>query len=348
MRKKWLKMMGAVVTGVWFLSLAELPVHGAEALPMEAGGQETVMAQAQAEMQAAVQAQAAAQAEMQAQLQAAAQAALQAQARAEMQAQAQAAAQAEMQAQAQAAAQAALQAQQQAAAQAAAQAQKDAAAQAAVEAQAALQAQIAGRLQELALQQLEAAAENQTPVPAPVVLIGDSRFVQMQEAVGPNPCAWVASSGQGYKWLEESALARADRLIGGGTRVLINLGVNDTRNADKYLALINAKAAEWVQRGAVVYYASVNPVWTNPHVTKEQVEAFNTRLQAGLAPYIQWIDSYHYLLSTGMRLVDGLHFVEDTSRRIYTYYMAALFASQPSGDLPDSSSMLQSSAEAIR
>ena len=156
---------------------------------------------------------------------------------------------------------------------------------------------------------------------AVMVFIGDSRFVQMEEAVGENPYVWIAESGKGLDWFEEKGVQRADAVIGTGTRVLINLGVNDVRNIDRYITFFNQKAAEWTLRGAVVYYASVNPVWTNPYVTKEQVEAFNQKLQANLAPYVIWIDSYSWMQAAGMRIVDGLHYDEATYRNLYALYL---------------------------
>ena len=156
---------------------------------------------------------------------------------------------------------------------------------------------------------------------AAMVFIGDSRFVQMEEAVGENPYVWIAESGKGLDWFEEKGVQRADAVIGTGTRVLINLGVNDVRNIDRYITFFNQKAAEWTLRGAVVYYASVNPVWTNPYVTKEQVEAFNQKLQANLAPYVIWIDSYSWMQAAGMRIVDGLHYDEATYRNLYALYL---------------------------
>ena len=156
---------------------------------------------------------------------------------------------------------------------------------------------------------------------AAMVFIGDSRFVQMEEAVGENPYVWIAESGKGLDWFEEKGAQRADAVIGTGTRVLINLGVNDVRNIDRYITFFNQKAAEWTLRGAVVYYASVNPVWTNPYVTKEQVEAFNQKLQVNLAPYVIWIDSYSWMQAAGMRIVDGLHYDEATYRNLYALYL---------------------------
>ena len=159
---------------------------------------------------------------------------------------------------------------------------------------------------------------------AGVILVGDSRFVQMQNSVGANSCTWIAESGKGYNWFNENAVARIDSCVGKGSKVLINLGVNDPGNINNYLALVNAKAAEWAGRGAKVYYASVNPVWENPYVTEEQVENFNNQMRNGLSGNVRWIDSHSYLNSIGYRLVDGLHYSSETYQNLYAYYMSCM------------------------
>lgn len=159
---------------------------------------------------------------------------------------------------------------------------------------------------------------------AGVILVGDSRFVQMQGSVGENSCTWIAESGKGYNWFNEKAVARIDSCVGKGSKILINLGVNDPGNIQNYLALVNAKAEEWTGRGAKVYYASVNPVWTNPYVTEEQVENFNSQMRNGLSGNVHWIDSHSYLNSIGYKLVDGLHYNTETYQNLYAYYMSCL------------------------
>ena len=156
---------------------------------------------------------------------------------------------------------------------------------------------------------------------AGVVFIGDSRMVQMNEDIPGNPCIWVAENGQGYDWFYEKGAPIADHYIGNGSKVLINFGVNDVRNIDKYIPFVNAKAAEWTARGAKVYYASVNPVWNYPRVTNEQIEAFNVKLQANLIPQVTWIDSYHYLMQSGFYLVDGVHYDDASNQKIYHFYL---------------------------
>lgn len=159
---------------------------------------------------------------------------------------------------------------------------------------------------------------------AGVIFVGDSRFVQMKNCVGENPCTWIAESSKGYKWLNETALARIDNCVGKGSKILINLGVNDPGNIQKYLSLVNAKAEEWTSKGATVYYASVNPVWENPYVTEEQVQYFNSQLQSGLSGNIHWIDSHTYLNTIGYKLVDGLHYNSETYQNLYAYYMSCM------------------------
>ena len=182
----------------------------------------------------------------------------------------------------------------------------------------------------------EPAADNQPQEPeevkpvtevknvAGVIFVGDSRFVQMQSSVGDNPCTWIAESSKGYKWLNENAIARIDNCVGKGSKILINLGVNDPGNIQNYLTLVNAKAEEWTSKGATVYYASVNPVWDNPYVTEEKVKIFNSQLQGGLSGNIHYIDSHSYLESIGYKLVDGLHYNSETYQNLYAYYMSCM------------------------
>ena len=159
---------------------------------------------------------------------------------------------------------------------------------------------------------------------AGVILVGDSRFVQMQENVGANSCTWIAENSKGYAWFEEKAIPRIDGCVGSGSKILINLGVNDPGNHQKYIALVNAKAAEWTALGATVYYASVNPVWENPYVTEEQVKYFNSQMQSGLSADVHWIDSHSYITSIGYKLVDGLHYNSETYQNLYAYFMSCM------------------------
>lgn len=159
--------------------------------------------------------------------------------------------------------------------------------------------------------------------PAGVIMVGDSRCVQMKDAVGGGGCMWFCENSKGYKWLVEKALPAMDKHVGAGTKVVINLGVNDPENCKNYADLINGKAAEWAQRGATTYYVTVNPVWYNPYTTREEVAAFNTNMPGWLSGVV-WVDTYSSLMEGGCKIVDGLHYDTQTSINIFNMIMGKI------------------------
>ena len=180
-------------------------------------------------------------------------------------------------------------------------------------------AKAAAKAQEDLIKQYEAALKKAgIPLANGVILVGDSRFVQMHEAMGETGAKYFAQNAQGYKWFSETAIPNIDKCVGKGIKIVINLGVNDPGNADKYVALVNAKAAEWTAKGAKVYYATVNPVWDNPYTSEEQVKMINNKLVSGLQG-VKIIDTHTYLMNNGYKLRDGLHYDVPTYQAIYTY-----------------------------
>ena len=156
-----------------------------------------------------------------------------------------------------------------------------------------------------------------------VILVGDSRFVQMHQAVGDTGATFICENRMGYDWLVDNAIPRIDALATKGSKIVINLGVNDPGHIDKYISTVNNWAYTWTSRGAKVYYATVNPVWTNPYTSKEEVINFNQKLKNGLVG-VQIIDTYDYLMNTTYRMVDGMHYDTPTSAAIYLYIMGSL------------------------
>ena len=157
-----------------------------------------------------------------------------------------------------------------------------------------------------------------------IIMVGDSRCVQMQKAVSGGGCAWVCENSKGYDWFVETAMPRIDAAVTDGTKIVINLGVNDPGNVKKYAELVNTKAAEWSQKGATVYFASVNPVWENPYTTQEQVETFNATIPTLLSAGIGFIDTHSWLITNGYRLVDGIHYDDPTYINIYNVIMGSI------------------------
>lgn len=169
----------------------------------------------------------------------------------------------------------------------------------------------------------QAAAPTATVAPAGVIMVGDSRCVQMQAAVGGGGCSWICENSKEYTWFSEVAIPKFDQYVGKGTKVVINMGVNDPEHYNQYVELVNAKAAEWAQRGAKTYFVSVNPVWENPYTDQADVDTFNANVPGMLAG-VTWIDTSSWLNTNGYRLVDGLHYDDPTYVNIFNLIMGSL------------------------
>ena len=153
------------------------------------------------------------------------------------------------------------------------------------------------------------------------IFAGDSRTVQMSQAVNKVDFAWIAKVGEGYSYFSNEAVPQIDAQAGAGSVIIINYGVNDLYNAEKYIKLINKKVDSWISAGATVYYAAVTPVSNYPTITNSDIEAFNTEMKNGLDSRIGWLDGYSYLQNKGFSTGDGLHYNSDTYKSLYTYYI---------------------------
>ncbi|MCR5157220.1 MAG: SH3 domain-containing protein [Butyrivibrio sp.] len=158
----------------------------------------------------------------------------------------------------------------------------------------------------------------------PYLFVGDSRTVQMQLAVGTDDKAYIAKVGEGYNYFKNTAIDAIPQYAGRGTTMIINFGVNDLRNASKYVQLVNSHMDEWTEAGITVYYSAVTPVGSSASVSNGQIEAFNTTLKDGLDSRVHWIDSYSYLQQVGFSSKDGLHYNKETYKNLYSYYMAVI------------------------
>lgn len=151
------------------------------------------------------------------------------------------------------------------------------------------------------------APQPEVPAPAGILFIGDSRTCQMQSATGGANCSWICEYGTSYDWFEQTAVPKADQLIGQGTKVVICMGVNDPNHLNSYASLVNRKAGDWNARGATVYYVSLNPV-AQPYEDKTpQIDSFNASMP-GMLSGVRWIDTASTIKQGGYLLVDGIHY----------------------------------------
>lgn len=163
----------------------------------------------------------------------------------------------------------------------------------------------------------------QVVAPAGVLMIGDSRCVQMRDVTGGGGVSWICENSKGYEWFVSTALGQAEGIIGRGTKVVICLGVNDTDNGYSYSALINQKAAEWAARGARTYFVSVNPVGDNPWTNNDNVSAFNAIMVNNLSG-VKYIDTWSYLVTYGYNMVDGMHYDANTNATVFNLIISNL------------------------
>lgn len=156
------------------------------------------------------------------------------------------------------------------------------------------------------------------------LFVGDSRFVGMEETVGNGEASWICETAMGLSWLQDSAGPLIDDMDLNGYAVVLNLGVNDLGNVSGYVAYLQEKVPQWREKGAAVYYMSVNPVSAGASVTNDQIAAFNQTIYENLPPGTGWIDTMNYLLEDGFTAPDGLHYDSATYQKIYQYAMEAI------------------------
>ena len=214
------------------------------------------------------------------------------------------------------------------------------AAQAALQQQAAAQAQAAAAAQQQAqaAAAAQAAAQQQAALQAMavsgtgnIIFVGDSRTGQMGNAVGGSAAfpgtAFVSCYGGGSEWLStQKAKQDIDKFVTPGSIIIINYGVNDLGKHEKYIPVINKYAAQWQEKGAVVFFASVGPVNANEYGKRNwAVEYFNNQLNNRLSGSIGRINLYGFLTMTGYTtLPDGLHYTPDTYAKMFQFLMQSI------------------------
>ena len=152
-----------------------------------------------------------------------------------------------------------------------------------------------------------------------VIMLGDSRCVQMKSHVGTGSEIWSCKGSMGLNWMKNTGVPNVEKKIGKGTKIVIMMGVNDLYQPEAYITYINSKANEWANKGAKTYFVSVNPVDGTYSNLTNKIVSFNSKLKSGLNSNVRYIDTYNYLVSSGFSTSDGLHYKSETSRKIYNY-----------------------------
>lgn len=150
------------------------------------------------------------------------------------------------------------------------------------------------------------------------LFVGDSRTIGMGEAVNDS-CTYVGAEGEGYYWLSSDGVsAIKQELEADPTRVVVfNFGVNDPKNVNLYIDLYHALEEEYPD--ASFHQLSVNPLIDskNFNTTNQMIALFNATVQSSFPS--SYIDSCSYLTTTGFETVDGLHYTDETYKKIHDF-----------------------------
>ena len=156
------------------------------------------------------------------------------------------------------------------------------------------------------------------------IFIGDSRTVGMRNAVNSSDDTWSCLESIGLKWMKETGFPAIKNQIGNGSAVIILLGVNDLYNVSNYASYINSLYNQYANKGAYFYFVSVNPTNGNYAYLGDGIKNFNQKIKSSLNSKIKFIDTYSYLVSDGFKTADGLHYTNDTYKKIYNYILESL------------------------
>lgn len=163
------------------------------------------------------------------------------------------------------------------------------------------------------------------------IFVGDSRTVGMKKAIKnkvDDTVHFVCKNGKGYMWFCSVALDEINSILEQSEEpmnIIILFGVNDLKNSEWYVNLINNLAEnDWIEH--YVYYTSVNPV--NEQLEEEhkkkvrknsEIEEFNEYIQNNISDFVGYIDTYTLLNNNDYTTVDGLHYDKSTYRTIFEY-----------------------------
>ena len=155
------------------------------------------------------------------------------------------------------------------------------------------------------------------------VFIGDSRTVGMEKSVTDQEDElYIGKVSMGYNYLKDTAWPEFLKVVEENDdreiNALINFGVNDLANEEKYATFINDEA-EKLPENVHVSWVSVNPTKGSYDKLTGKIEKFNEKMKEDLDKEIDFIDSYTFLKEDGFTSYDGLHYDATTNIKIHDF-----------------------------
>lgn len=157
------------------------------------------------------------------------------------------------------------------------------------------------------------------------IFVGDSRTVGMCQTVrvGTSEDCSIAKDGANYnEWLSTNeTLGRIKSKLTEhpNSNVVINMGVNDYGNIDKYITLYNKLSSDYPKaRFVIVSVTHVDDSKTR-FVKNKDIENFNSKMKNGLNSNITYCDIYSYIKNNYSKYTDGegVHYDKETYTAIY-------------------------------
>lgn len=149
------------------------------------------------------------------------------------------------------------------------------------------------------------------------IIVGASRIVDMSIAVNSSNTVFIAKSGEGYNWLKRTAGPKLMAYLkqNPNFKVIFQLGNNDLKNIDAYISYYRRLMKKYP--GTEFYFLDATP-GTGVGASKNKArQCFNAKMKEVFGN--QCIGGYDYLFSIRFSTVDGTHYTEKISKKLYSY-----------------------------
>ena len=150
-----------------------------------------------------------------------------------------------------------------------------------------------------------------------IYMIGDSRFVGMSGVDNNDNHVYHAKVSSGYSFMIEN-LNSIKNNITKNDIVVVNHGVNDLGNKEKYAKFLNNFQEE---TKCTIYFVTINPIndaLATQHgylVKNNSVIEFNDYMKDNLNKNIKVIDTYSAIIDN-FKTSDGIHYHNETYKQI--------------------------------
>ncbi len=145
------------------------------------------------------------------------------------------------------------------------------------------------------------------------LFVGDSRFVGMSAYCKDENTEYFAKTSQGLKWFKQNYDSITTYR---NYNIVINLGVNDLYNCNRYVDIYNNFPKEFTDNNNIII-VSVNPCQGKHAYLNKDIVTFNDTIKEGIPAEFEYIDTYDYLNNKGFNTTDGLHYDKATYQNIY-------------------------------